>query len=76
MYIVMPRDQTAGENHNIKVENKPLERVEQFTCLGRTPTSQNSIHEKMKCRLKSGNACYLLSYRLHSKKERLRYTVL
>jgi hypothetical protein len=63
-YIFMSRDQTA---YDIKVENNPSERVEQFKCLGRTLKSQNSIHEKIKCRLKSGNACYLLSSRLHSK---------
>jgi hypothetical protein len=68
----MSRDQTAGENHNIKVGGKSFDSVEQFKHLGRTLTSQNSIHEKIKCRLNLGNACYpsvqnLLSSRLHSK---------
>ena len=34
------------------------ERVEDFKYLGTTLTNQNSIQEEIKCRLKSGNACY------------------
>jgi hypothetical protein len=29
-YIVMSRNQNAGQNHNIKIDNKSFERVEQF----------------------------------------------
>jgi hypothetical protein len=29
-YTVMSRDQNAGRNHNIKIDNTPFERVEQF----------------------------------------------
>jgi len=32
--------------------------VEEFKCLGTDLTSQNSIQEEIKSRLKSGNACY------------------
>jgi len=32
--------------------------VEQFRCLGVTLTNQNSIHEEIKSRSKSGNGCY------------------
>jgi len=43
----------ATQNWNIFL----LERVK-FKCLGKTLTNQNSIQEKMKSKLKSGNACY------------------
>jgi UDP-N-acetylglucosamine transferase subunit ALG13 len=59
-YIVMPRDQNAGENHNVKIENKFFERAEQLRYLGTTPTNQNSIQEEIKSRLKSGNGCFPL----------------
>jgi len=49
-----------------------FERVEEFKYLGTTLTNQNSIPEKIKSRLRSGNACYnsvqnLLFSRLLSK---------
>jgi len=53
----MSRDQNAGQNHNIKTDNKSFERVEQFRYLGKTPKNQNSIQEGIKSRLKSWNAC-------------------
>ena len=42
----------------MKVDNSSIERVEEFKYLGRTLTYQNSIQEKIKSRLKLGNACY------------------
>jgi len=36
-YLTMSRDQAAGTEHNIKIDNKSLERVEQF--IYRCPTS-------------------------------------
>jgi hypothetical protein len=73
----MSRNQSAGHNHNIKIDNKSFERVEDFRYLGTTLRNQNSIHEEIKSRLKSGNACYqlvqnLLSSRLLSKNTKIR----
>jgi hypothetical protein len=42
----------------MKMDNSPIERVEEFKCLGTDLTNQNSIQEEVKCRLKLGNACY------------------
>jgi hypothetical protein len=56
--MVSFRDQNAGQNHNIKIDNKCSERVEQFKYLGTTPRYQNSIQEKIRSRMKSGNVCY------------------
>ena len=42
----------------MKMDNSSIERVEDFRYLGTTLTNQNSIEEEIKCRLKSGNACY------------------
>jgi len=39
-YMIMSQDQHAGQNHNIKIGNKSLERVEKFKYLGTTLTSQ------------------------------------
>ena len=65
-------DQNAEQNHNIKLDNSSFERVQQFRYLGTTFTNQNSIHEEIQSRLKSGNVCYhsvqnLLSSSLLSK---------
>ena len=70
--MVMSRDQNAGQNSNVLTGNKSFEPVEQFKCLDTTLTNQNSIHEEIKSRLMSGNACYhsaqnLLSSSLLSK---------
>jgi sorting nexin-29 len=76
-YMVMSRNQNAGQNHNIKVDNKSFKRVEQFKCLGTTLTNRNSIQEEIKSRLKLGNACYhsvqdLLSSSLLSKNTKIK----
>jgi len=71
-YMVMSRDQNAGRIHSVRTDNSTFERVEEFKYLGTTLTNQNSIAEDIKCRFKSGNACYhsvqnLLSSKLLSK---------
>jgi hypothetical protein len=66
------QDQNAAQSNNTKTSNPSLERVEWFRYLGTTLTDQNSIHEEIKGRLKSGNAFYhsvqnLLSFNLLNK---------
>jgi hypothetical protein len=45
-------------NSNIQISNKSFETVEDIKYLRRTLTNQNFIHDKIKSKLKSGNACY------------------
>jgi hypothetical protein len=64
--------QNAGQNHDIKTANRRFENVAQFRYLRMIVINQNLIQEKIKRRLKLGNACYhsvqnLLSSRLLSK---------
>jgi hypothetical protein len=57
-YMIVSRNQNAGQNHNVKIDSKSFERVEEFKYLGTTLSNRNSIHEEIKSRLKSGNARY------------------
>ena len=57
-YMTVSRDQNAGRIHSMKMDNSPIERVEELKYLGTTLTNQNSIQEEIKSRLKLGNACY------------------
>jgi len=57
------------KNHSVRINNITFERVEEFEYLGKILIYQNSVQEKIKCRLRLGNACYhttqnLLSSRL------------
>ena len=68
----MSRDQNAVRCHSMKIDNSPIEKVEEFKYSATTLTNQNSIQEEIKSRLKLGNACYysvqnLLSSSLSSK---------
>jgi hypothetical protein len=76
-YMAMSGDRNAGQNHNIKLDNKSFEKLEQFKYLGTTLTYRNSIQEEIKSRLNSRNACYhsvqdLLSSSLLSKNTKLK----
>ena len=76
-YMVMSRDQNAGQNHSVRTDNSTFEkRVEEFKYL-ETTLIQNSNREEIKSRLRSGNACYhsvliLLSSRLLSRKLKIK----
>jgi len=50
-YMVISRDQNAGQSHSMKLDNSSFERVEEFRYL-RTVTDLNSIQEEIKSKLK------------------------
>jgi hypothetical protein len=57
-YMFMSCHQTAGQSNYIRVANKSFEKVVNFKYLGPTLTDQNYIHEEIRSRLNSRNACY------------------
>jgi hypothetical protein len=76
-YMFMSRHQNAGQSNYIRVANKYFKQVAKFKYLGATLTDQNCIHEEIKSRLNSGNACYhavqnLLSSRMLSRNVKIK----
>jgi hypothetical protein len=53
----MPRYPNSGQNQNIRRANESFENVATFKYLGTTLTNQNDIHDEIKSRLNSRNAC-------------------
>jgi hypothetical protein len=73
-YMLVSRDQNAGQNREIKIGNRSFGNVSQFKYLGTTVTK---IREEIKRRLNSGNSCYhsaqnFLSSRLISVRLKIR----
>jgi hypothetical protein len=56
--MIMCRHPNSEQNQNIRVANESFENVAKFKYLGTTLTNQNDIHDEIKSRLNSGNACY------------------
>jgi hypothetical protein len=46
-YMLVSRDQNAGQHREIKIENRSFENVSQFKYLGTTVTNQNLIQEEI-----------------------------
>jgi hypothetical protein len=57
-YMLVSRCRKTGQRQSIKIANRSFESVEKFKYLGTTLTDQNCVHEEIKSRLNSGNACY------------------
>ena len=57
-YMIMSRDQNVGRSYSMKIDNRSIERVEDFKYFGTTLTNENSIQKEIKNRLKLENACY------------------
>jgi hypothetical protein len=71
-YMLRAPYQKAGQRHCLNKANSSFEVVVTLKYLGTSLTDQNCLHEEIKTRLNSGNACYhsvqrLLSSRLLSR---------
>jgi hypothetical protein len=51
-YMFMSQDQNTGQSHNMNIDNRCFEMVEEFKYLGIAFTNQNSLQEELKSRLK------------------------
>jgi hypothetical protein len=56
--------QKAGQKHSINITNRSFEDVAKFRYLGKTLPHKNCMHEEVKTRLNSGNACCHLVHSL------------
>jgi hypothetical protein len=56
--MIMSRHLNSGQNQNITIANESFENVAKFKYFGTILTNQDGIHDEIKSRLNSGNACY------------------
>jgi hypothetical protein len=56
--MIMSRHPNSGQNQNIRIANESFENVSKLNYLRTTLTNQSDIHDEIKSRLNSGNACY------------------
>jgi hypothetical protein len=56
-YMIMSRYPNSGQSQNIRTANESFQNVATFKYLGTTLTNENDIHDEIKSRLNSGNAC-------------------
>jgi hypothetical protein len=56
--MIMSHHLNSGQNQNIRIANEWFEKVVKFKYLGMALTNENDIHDEIKSRLNSGNACY------------------
>jgi hypothetical protein len=57
-YMIMSYHVNSRQNQNIRVANESFENVAKFKYLGMMLTNQNDIHDEIKSRLNSGDACH------------------
>jgi hypothetical protein len=57
-YMIMSRHPNSGQSQNIRITNESFENVAKLKYLGMMLTNHNDIHDEIKSRLNSGNACY------------------
>jgi sorting nexin-29 len=57
-YMIMSCHPNSGQNQNMRTANESSENVAKFKYFGMTLTNQNDIHDEIKSRLNSVNACY------------------
>jgi hypothetical protein len=51
-YVVMSRDRNAGRGHGVKIDNRSIERVEEFKYLSLKGRRAESVQIKIPCRKK------------------------
>jgi hypothetical protein len=56
-YMILSHHVNSGQKQSIRIANESYENVAKFKYLEMTLTNKNDIHDEIKSRLNSGNAC-------------------